>query len=162
MPKGRPWTESEEQYLRAEYLRKTARQIAAVLSRTIGSTEKKLGHLKLRKGHHHRRRPWGELPIGTERVDCHGFTLLKIGPRTWTMKHRYLWAEHHGRKPTGSITFADGNRQNFAISNLVEISQRELLARNDIRRLPDDLRKLIHLKGNLTLMINNRRKKENE
>lgn len=45
------------------------------------------------------------------------------------LKHRYIWQQHHGEVPKGSmVVFKDGNRKNTDISNLLLIT-RELNAR---------------------------------
>lgn len=67
-------------------------------------------------------------PVGSERVSKDGIVEVKIAdPGTWRSKHRVLWEQHHGRQvPKGHIVvFADGNRRNFDIDNLVLISRRE-------------------------------------
>ena len=35
-------------------------------------------------------------PVGSERIDTEGYTLIKIAePRKWALKHRIIWEEHH-------------------------------------------------------------------
>ena len=40
------------------------------------------------------------------------------------LKHRYIWQQHHGEVPKGSmVVFKDGNRKNTDISNLLLITR---------------------------------------
>lgn len=67
-------------------------------------------------------------PVGTEYVTPEGFTLIKVSekPNVWRQKHRLIWEAVHGRVPEGStVWFADGNKSNFRLDNLVLISLRE-------------------------------------
>ena len=72
-------------------------------------------------------------PIGSERIDIDGYTLIKIAdPREWALKHRIVWEQHHKKKiPRGSvIIFADGNKSNLSIENLICITREELKVLN--------------------------------
>lgn len=64
-------------------------------------------------------------PVGSVRINCYGFTEIKVAePNTWKLKHRLIWEAEHGPIPKGCIiTFKDGNRQNFDIDNLACITQ---------------------------------------
>lgn len=82
-----------------------------------------------KKGH----KPKNWRPVGSERVDKDGYTLIKIAePRKWALKHRIIWEEHYKKKvPRGSaIIFADGDKSNFNIENLVCVSRKELRVLN--------------------------------
>ena len=73
-------------------------------------------------------RPVNWRPVGSERVSKDGIIEVKIAePRKWQSKHSVVWEQHHGRKvPPGHIVmFADGDRKNFDIDNLVLVSRRE-------------------------------------
>ena len=72
-------------------------------------------------------------PIGSERIDTEGYTLIKIAdPREWALKHRIVWEQHHKKKiPRDSvIIFADGNKSNLSIENLICITREELKVLN--------------------------------
>jgi hypothetical protein len=66
-------------------------------------------------------------PAGTEIVDENGYVKVKTrNPKTWKFKHRLVWEKAYGRIPRGRmVIFADGNRQNFALDNLVLVSKSE-------------------------------------
>lgn len=99
-----------------------------------------------------------DYPIGTIRITMEGYKKVKIrnGKCGWEFYHREVWKNHHGEYPPDDmrVSFIDGNRQNCDISNLKLISIKELMARNSVNNLPDDLKNLIKLKGALTRKIN--------
>lgn len=79
-------------------------------------------------------------PIGSERVDTEGYTLIKVSNESgmwqrWALKHRVVWEQHHKKKiPKGSvIIFADGNRNNLDIDNLICVTRDELKVLNKCR-----------------------------
>lgn len=72
-------------------------------------------------------------PVGSERIDTEGYTLIKIAePRKWALKHRIIWEEHYKKKVPRDcvIIFADGDKSNFNIENLVCVSRKELRVLN--------------------------------
>jgi hypothetical protein len=77
-------------------------------------------------------RPPNYRPIGSERTDRDGYTLVKVSdtgtsPQRWKLKHRLLWEKQHGVVPKGHVViFADGDKQNITIDNLILISNRQL------------------------------------
>ena len=75
-------------------------------------------------------------PVGSERIDKDGYTLIKIAePRKWVSKNRIIWEEHYKMKvPKGSvIIFADGDKTNLSIENLICVSRNELRVLNQRR-----------------------------
>nr|DAY42625.1 MAG TPA: HNH endonuclease [Caudoviricetes sp.] len=91
-----------------------------------------------KKGH----KPKNWRPVGSERVDKDGYTLTKIAePKKWALKHRVIWGEHHKNKvPKGSvIIFADGDRSNFSIENLICVSRNELRVLNKCSLIKNDV-----------------------
>ena len=67
--------------------------------------------------------------IGSEFVNSEGYTLIKTGnPNTWELKHRYLYKKYKGEIPTDhSVIFADSNKSNFDLDNLILIEVRNKL-----------------------------------
>lgn len=59
-------------------------------------------------------------PIGSERIKS-GFTAIKTAdPDVWEIKHRVIWEKERGEIPKGHVVvFADGDRTNFDIGNLL-------------------------------------------
>ena len=70
-------------------------------------------------------------PIGTEVINGQGYCEVKVSESKWIYKQRLVWEQVHGPVPKGySIIFADGNKENFDIDNLICVSNREKLAMN--------------------------------
>ncbi len=71
-------------------------------------------------------------PIGDERIGIDGYTYIKIKqPNKWVLKHRWLYEKEKGKIPKGyNLIFADGNRQNFNLDNLILVSNAELFIMN--------------------------------
>lgn len=79
-------------------------------------------------------------PVGSERIDDEGYTLIKVSNeggmlKRWALKHRVVWEQHHKKKiPKGSvIIFADGNKNNLSIDNLLCVTREELKVLNRCR-----------------------------
>lgn len=80
-------------------------------------------------------------PVGSERIDTEGYTLIKIAePRKWALKHRIIWEEHHKKKVPRDcvIIFADGDKTNFNIENLICVSRKELRVLNKCSLIKND------------------------
>jgi hypothetical protein len=83
-----------------------------------------------RPGH----RPQNWQPVGTERISSEGYVDIKIrNPRTWKAKHRIIWEQAHGKVPRGhAVIFADGNKLNIRLDNLLLVSRGELAVMNNL------------------------------
>lgn len=68
--------------------------------------------------------PQNHKPVGSERIDREGYVLIKVAePNKWRPKHRVLWEKVNGPIPEKHrLIFADGNRQNIALDNLILVS----------------------------------------
>ena len=77
--------------------------------------------------------PPNQVPIGTESINKGGYIKVKVGePNKWKLKQRYIYEQHYGEIPDGhSIIFADGNKMNFDIDNLIAVSKSEVLILNN-------------------------------
>lgn len=74
--------------------------------------------------------PKNHKPVGSTRVDRDGYKLIKIAePNKWALYHRRLYEETHGEKlkKNEAVIFADGDKSNFDIDNLIKISRANLL-----------------------------------
>lgn len=78
----------------------------------------------------------GKVKIGTERIKPDGMIQVKISPRKWEYKQRYIYEQYYGVKLTSDdyIIFLDQDRTNFDINNLRRISRREssIVANQDL------------------------------
>lgn len=79
-------------------------------------------------------------PVGSERINDEGYILIKVSNeggmlKRWALKHRVVWEQHHKKKiPKGSvIIFADGNKNNLSIDNLLCVTREELKVLNRCR-----------------------------
>jgi hypothetical protein len=77
-------------------------------------------------------RPQRQKPVRTERVSKDGYIEVRIrNPsgkkwKNWKAKHRIIWEKAYGKIPRGHIViFADGDKRNFALENLLLVSRRE-------------------------------------
>lgn len=64
-----------------------------------------------------------------------GYLYIKIadgrGNKNWIPKQQYIYEQHYGKIPAGhKVIFADGNRFNFDIENLILVSNSEELIMN--------------------------------
>lgn len=84
---------------------------------------------------HHEKRNGGRprVPIGTERVSKDGYVVIKVrheatvpmSKDNWMLKHVWLYEQAYGELPDGHVVyFADGDRRNFDIDNLVAVPRR--------------------------------------
>lgn len=88
----------------------------------------RMAETQFKKGH----MPQTYRPVGTEQLRGDGYVWVKIkDPRTWRQKHVLVWERHHGPVPRGHVVlFADSNRQNFNIDNLILVSRAQLVRMN--------------------------------
>lgn len=84
-------------------------------------------------------RPASALPVGSERNND-GIIEIKVAePHTWLSKHRLIWQQANGPVPAGSvIIFADQDRGNFALDNLLLVTRGELAVMNKLRLIKDN------------------------
>lgn len=81
-------------------------------------------------------RPNNYKPVGYERVDRDGYVLIKISDKgdwheRWRHKHKVLWEKKNGPIPKGHyLVFADGDRQNIDLDNLILVTQAQMLIMN--------------------------------
>jgi hypothetical protein len=75
---------------------------------------------------------YNELPVGTEVKDVDGYVRVKVrNPNTWKRKHIIIWEKAHGKVPKGHIIiFADRNKLNMDLDNLLMVSRGELSVMN--------------------------------
>ena len=76
-------------------------------------------------------------PIGSERINFDGYVEVKVSntkrppQRRWRVKHRLIWEAANGKIPKGHVViFADGNKLNLALDNLLLITREELAVMN--------------------------------
>ena len=79
-------------------------------------------------------------PIGSERIDTYGYIGIKVAdPDVWEPKHRMLWEKQNGKIPGNkALVFADGNKLNLDIDNLILVTREELLILNRCNLIKED------------------------
>jgi len=85
-------------------------------------------------------RPHNEKPLGSKMIDAYGIMQVKIAePNIWKPQHVLIWESLYGRVPKNHVViFADRNRSNFAIENLLLVSRRELMVMNCRKLITND------------------------
>lgn len=76
--------------------------------------------------------PKNHREVGSERINVYGYYEIKVAePNVWKLKHRVIYENAHGFIPKDCmIIFADGNKSNFNLDNLVLVSKSENLHMN--------------------------------
>jgi hypothetical protein len=115
-----------------------------------------------KKGH----KPAASRPVGSERLDKDGYMMIKVAePNKWKPKHVWIWEQANGPVPKGyKILFADQNKSNFALDNLILISYGESAQLNK-NRLTFNNAELTKTGLNLVRLkmeMSRRKKKNNE
>jgi hypothetical protein len=84
--------------------------------------------------------PKNHRPVGSERINVEGYSEIKTKePNVWEYKHRLIYEQHYGKAPDGYVVmFADRNKQNFDIDNLILVSRHEDLIMNSKKLLYND------------------------
>lgn len=79
--------------------------------------------------------PANHRPVGSERVSVDGYTEVKVAdPNKWRMKHVIAWETVNGPVPKGHVViFADGNRGNIEIENLLLVTRGQLAVMNRMK-----------------------------
>lgn len=84
-------------------------------------------------------KPVNTLPIGSEIIDRDGYTYVKISDtpgahniaKRWIQKQRLIYQQHFGKIPKNhKVIFADGDKSNFNIDNLLLVTSNELVRLN--------------------------------
>jgi hypothetical protein len=90
---------------------------------------------EFKKGH----RPWNYKPVGTERINSEYVEVKIADPKKWRAKHVVIWEAANGPVPKGHVViFADGNRRNMVLDNLLLISRGELSVMNHLKLISAD------------------------
>ena len=78
--------------------------------------------------------------VGSERINRDGYIEIKVAePNVWDLKHRVVYEKHHGEIPNDHVViFADRNKMNLDIDNLILVSRHQLLVLNDNKLIKDD------------------------
>jgi hypothetical protein len=101
-------------------------------------------------------------PIGSERVESDGYVVVKVAhPNIWRHKHLAVWEAVNGMIPKGYVViFADRDKTNFKLKNLLLVSRRELCLMNRYGFIScnNNLTKTGKAIADLTMAINDRKR----
>lgn len=78
--------------------------------------------------------------VGSERITIDGYLEVKVAePNKWALKHRLVYEEAYGKIPKGmNLIFADGNKLNLELDNLLLVTNNELLRMNRNNLIKED------------------------
>lgn len=114
---------------------------------------------QFKKGHI----PANYKPIGSERIDKDGYVLIKVAdPNIWKAKQKFIYEKEYGVIPKGyAVIFADKDKKNFSLNNLILVSKRELLIMNRDKLIRDskELTKTGHLIAKLKIKVDQKKKR---
>lgn len=106
--------------------------------------------------------PVNHRPVGSERIDAEGYTTVKVAePNKWRLKQQIVWEEHCGVVPKGYVLiFADGDKTNFDIKNLLLASREKLLTmnRNNLIQTDAELTKTGTIVADVLIKISERKR----
>ena len=79
-----------------------------------------------------RNKPKNYRPVGSERITKDGYIEVKVAdPNKWETKNKIIYKQYYGDIPEGhKIIYADGNKLNNDINNLILVSDNEELIMN--------------------------------
>ena len=80
-------------------------------------------------------KPKNYRPVGSERITKDGYIEVKVAdPNKWETKNKIIYKQYFGDIPEGhKIIYADGNKLNNDINNLILVSDNEELIMNRYR-----------------------------
>lgn len=152
------FTDEEKDFIRNNAKGNLVSEIVAMLNNkfnksfTYNQVRKFMLTNGIKSGAHNKHNP-NRKPIGAERLNTDGTVTVKVENNVrWVKKQRYLYQKYKGDIPEGySIIFADGNKLNFDLDNLIAISNNEklLMARKGLFSKDGEVTKLGVLLANL-------------
>ena len=127
------WTNEEIQYLRDNASGKLLNELTSMFNNKFGykltptQVRGALGRNGIRMG---TRASW-TVDIGTEYLNPAGYTEIKISKDKWVFKHTHIYEKHFGKIQEGNhVIFLDGDKTNFNIDNLKEVTKAQLVVMN--------------------------------
>jgi hypothetical protein len=137
--RGCPYTEMIKLLNERFHLRLTLKQMGTLMYKhnlRNGIGRFRPGHVPANKGKTHPGRQGNYKPVGSERIG-NGYITVKVsarknqGHKNWKHKHNIIWEQAYGKIPRGHVViFADGDRSNLALENLMLVSRKELAIMN--------------------------------
>jgi hypothetical protein len=168
--RGRSYAEMTKLFNERFRLRITLKQMETLLYKHglrngIGSFRP--GHVPANKGKTHPGRQGNYKPVGSKRIEC-GYIVVKVaarknqGNKNWKRKQAAIWEAANGKIPRDHLViFADGNKRNFAMDNLMLVSRGELAVMNKCGLISDngDLTLAGKTIADIKMLVNKRKQK---
>lgn len=112
---------------------KDKKQVEYMSKEAIERTKK----TRFKKGN----KPKNYRPVGSERITKDGYIEVKVAdPNKWETKNKIIYKQYFGDIPEGhKIIYADGNKLNNDINNLILVSDNEELIMNRYRLRTEDI-----------------------
>ena len=143
------WSNEEREYLESIVEGRSYNEIALKMYERFGCKLNKnqiggmIKRLKLKTGIDTKYKPnhsHGQVAIGSEHYSNNGYIKIKVAnPSVWRMKHHLIYEQHYGEIPPGhAVIFADGNKHNFDIDNLLLVKKGELSVLNKFKLKKDN------------------------
>lgn len=84
--------------------------------------------------------PSNKMKVGEDTLTTDGYVKTKIAePNLWEYKHKLIWIKANGPIPEKHcVIFADGNKLNLSIDNLLLVSKAELLMLNSRKLISEN------------------------
>lgn len=102
-------------------------------------------------------KPHNTQQVGYTRKNAEGYTEVKLADRVFVGLHRLLWEQHNGPIPKGmAVIFADGDKSNFDLENLVCVSRGDLAILNKNKKYGKDIAETALLLSKLKNIISNK------
>ena len=103
---------------------KDKKQVEYMSKEAIERTKK----TRFKKGN----KPKNYRPVGSERITKDGYIEVKVAdPNKWETKNKIIYKQYYGDIPEGhKVIYADGNKLNNDINNLILVSDNEELIMN--------------------------------
>lgn len=86
-------------------------------------------------------KPKNYRPVGSERITKDGYIEVKVAdPNKWETKNKIIYKQYYGDIPKGhKVIYADGNKLNNDINNLILVSDNEELIMNRHKLRTEDI-----------------------
>lgn len=140
----RLFTEEEKEFIKSHVLGYTTQETADMLNKNFNRNITAIQitrfkqHNKLVSGFYGPKKgtiPTNTVPVGTETTTCDGYVIVKVAnekncnsSKNWKYKHRLIWEKNYGKIPDDCVViFADQNKTNFSLDNLILAKRSELL-----------------------------------
>jgi hypothetical protein len=132
------YTPEEKQFIKDNVVGRSYADLTCLFNRkfncsmTISQIRSSLTMNNLRNGRKHtvskEHLNYKTFPIGSEEVWADGYIRIKVAlPNVWKKKQVLIWEQAHGPIPEGHvIMFADRNKSNCDLDNLLLVSLKEL------------------------------------